>query len=362
MNIMVKKKVIGLIYHPDFLLHNQNYHPEKKERLEAIINLLHHEKLLTKLQLITPKVAKVKEVRTIHTANYIKSLRNMVKQGKAYLDADTYLTPYSYQVALLSVGGAITAMRMVMKETLKVAYVINRPPGHHASANRGMGFCLFNNGAIAAKLALTEFNIKRLLYIDWDVHHGNGIQQAFYHDPRVLYISLHENPAFPGTGAIEETGAGLGKGYNINIPLPPRCGDKEYQKAFTNIIMPAADIYRPELIMVSAGYDIYHQDPLGHMQVTYHGLATMTSFVKKIANQHCQGKIVLFLEGGYHLQGQAEAVTTTLSVLGNWRRPIKEEIIISSSSIKSEASQIINRIRRQSLPLLLKASDTIYRN
>ncbi|MDW7649875.1 MAG: histone deacetylase [Bacillota bacterium] len=316
---------IGIVYHPDFFIHTKDSHPEKKERLQAILSLLKQENLFSRLQQLAPAPASVGDVARVHTRQHIEFIRTLCEQHKGYLDIDTYLTPQSYDVALLSAGAALAAMRSVMNGKLDICFALGRPPGHHAEPHKGMGFCLFNNGAIAAKAAQEEFGLSRILYIDWDVHHGNGTQKAFYHDPGLLFASVHQSPAFPGTGPLHETGAGEGEGYNVNIPLPPGCGDREYARVFREVIRPLADRYKPELILVSAGQDTYHDDPLAGMRVSFDGFADMARQVRDLAKDHCDGKVVLFLEGGYHLRGQAEAVVTILSEMGEWGRPVRNE-------------------------------------
>lgn len=322
---MNKTHPLAIIYHPDFFIHDNAHHPENKRRLEAIITALKKEKLLERLDQLATEPADPAEVAQVHTKEYIKSVRELCERGARYLDPDTYLVRQSYDVALLSVGAALLAMRRVLAGKYRACFSLGRPPGHHAEPNRGMGFCLFNNGAIAARLAMSEFNVEKILYIDWDVHHGNSTQKVFYHDPRVMFVSVHQSPAFPGTGRIEETGEGKGRGYNVNIPLPPGCGDEEYKAVFEEIIVPLAEAYRPEVVFISAGQDIYHNDPLADMQVTYRGFAQMTRTMREIADTFCGGKTVLFLEGGYHLQGLGESVTTILSELGGWERPVSDE-------------------------------------
>ena len=336
-------KEIGIVYHPNFFIHTNDSHPEKKERLQAILSLFKQDNLFEKLEQLAPQPATVDEVAKVHTKQHIDHVQDLCLRQKSQLDADTYLTPQSYDVALLSAGAALTAMRAVMRGKLKVAFSLGRPPGHHAEPHRAMGFCLFNNGAIAARAAQAEFGVSRILYIDFDVHHGNGTQKAFYHDRGVLFFSVHQNPAYPGTGHSHETGAGEGVGYNVNVPLPPGCGDEEYNRVFEEIVRPLADRYQPELILVSAGQDIYHDDPLASMSVTYQGFANIARHIHQIAEKHCGGKTVLFLEGGYHLRGQAEAVATILSEFGGWERPIKDEPV-ESEPMYDDPTRIINEI------------------
>lgn len=342
----MEDRKIGIVYHPDFLIHHKPAHPEKKERLQAILTQLNAENLLEKLVQLEPVPATINEVGKVHTPEQIALLHSLCKLQKSQLDADTYLVPQSYDVALLSAGAALTAMRSVMGGKLDVCFSLGRPPGHHAEPQRSMGFCLFNNIAIAARLAQEEYGLKRILILDWDVHHGNSTQKVFYHQNSVLFISVHQNPAYPGTGHICDTGAGAGAGYNVNIPLPPGSGDTEYSRAFTEIVRPLAERYQPELVMISAGQDSYHGDPLAAMALSYSGFAEMARHAKEIADCFAGGKIVLTLEGGYHLRGQAEAVITVLSELGNWGRPIKVESALPAEPVYDDPDRIFAEVKK----------------
>lgn len=348
---MSDKPQIGIVYHPNYFIHTNDNHPEKKERLQAILTQLKEENLFPKLQQLAPYPATVEEVGKVHTKQHIEHLRGLCERRAPYLDPDTYLTPQSYDVALLSAGGALTAMRAVMDNKLKTCYALSRPPGHHAEPNKGMGFCLFNNGAIAARHALEEYNLSRILYLDWDVHHGNGVQKTFYHDSRVLFVSIHQSPAFPGTGHVNETGEGEGQGYTVNIPLPPGCGDHHYAKVLDEIVIPLADKFQPELLMVSAGQDAYHEDPLAGMCISFEGFAYMARHAKQIADKYTGGKAVLFLEGGYHLRGLSEAVVTILSEFGGWERPVNQEPAPNMTPMYDDPDAIIEAVKRVSMLL-----------
>lgn len=339
-------KKTGIVYHPDFFIHTNDSHPEKKERLQAILTLLKTENLFPCLEQLAPTPASVEEVEKVHTRRHIDCIRELCEKKRPMLDADTYLTPESYDVALLSAGAALTAMRAVMKGKLDVCFSLGRPPGHHAEPHRAMGFCLFNNGAIAARLAKEEFGVSRIFYLDWDVHHGNGTQKAFYHDPGVFFLSVHQSPAYPGSGHLHETGEGPGIGYNANVPLPPGCGDREYSRVFREIVRPLADRYKPELVFISAGQDIYHNDPLAGMRVSYCGFADIAAQMRAIAEEYCGGKVVLFLEGGYHLRGQAEAAVTALAQLGGWDRPVKDEPAPEANPLYDDPERIIAEVKR----------------
>jgi acetoin utilization deacetylase AcuC-like enzyme len=305
----------GYIYHPIYLKHDTGQHVEAAARLEAIISYLEKTGLKSKLTLIEPRPASVDEIALVHQKNYIKEIEEKAAKGGGWLDADTVMSADSYQAALYAAGGVIRAVEAVMGGEVANASALVRPPGHHATLGRAMGFCLFNNIAIAAKYALAKYKLERILIIDFDVHHGNGTQGTFYDSPRVMYISTHEYPFYPGTGDINETGSGEGRGTNLNIPLPAGCGDSEYLNVFEQIVIPAACRFNPQLILVSTGYDGHWADPLAMMNLSVSGFARMTEVIKGLADELCNGHLALTLEGGYNLEAQASAIKATFDVL-----------------------------------------------
>jgi acetoin utilization deacetylase AcuC-like enzyme len=216
---------------------------------------------------------------------------------------------------LYAAGGVLTAVEAVMKKEVDSVFALVRPPGHHATHNRAMGFCIFNNVAIAAKFALAEFNISRVLIVDFDVHHGNGTQDTFYADPKVLYFSTHEYPFYPGTGSINQIGTGEGEGITVNFPMAAGWGDEEYLRAFNEVLVPVAQRFQPQFILVSAGFDPHWADSLAMMQVSITGFAQMVKVLKGLADGLCQGRLVFTLEGGYNLQVAASSVRATFDVL-----------------------------------------------
>ncbi|MGM0688701.1 MAG: histone deacetylase family protein [Bacillota bacterium] len=318
------KDTIGIVYDPEYLVHTQGQHPERKERLEHIIAALEQGGVADYIKMFDPEPAGIEDIALVHDTDYIRSIEEACLSGKRFLDMDTYIVPESYRIALLSAGGVLTGLKKIMNGTILKIFALNRPPGHHAEKNRAMGFCLFNNIAIAASAARRDFGLKKIAIVDWDVHHGNGTQHAFENDREVLFISTHQSPAYPGTGRLQEVGYGDGEGFSVNIPLPAGCGDVEYAFFFDQVIIPVLDQYKPELILISSGHDAYRQDPLAGMSLTHGGFYYMAKVLADAADRWTGGKILLCLEGGYHLQGQAGAVMQVLNAMGRWGLPITE--------------------------------------
>jgi acetoin utilization deacetylase AcuC-like enzyme len=306
---------VGFVYDPIYLQHDTGQHVENAARLEAIVSCLNETGLAHQLTPITPRAASVEELSLVHDRQYISYIYDVAQRGGGWLDPDTVMSAGSYEAAVYAAGGAITATEAVISGDVQSAFALVRPPGHHATPRRAMGFCLFNNLAIATKYALDKYSLERIAIIDFDVHHGNGTQETFYDSPQVLYISTHEYPFYPGTGGFDETGSGMAMGTKVNIPLPAGCGDNEYLQAFEQIIVPVVGRFAPQLIFVSAGYDCHWADPLALMEVTTIGFARMVKIITGLANEFCGGRMVLCLEGGYHLKALAYSVAATFDVL-----------------------------------------------
>jgi acetoin utilization deacetylase AcuC-like enzyme len=300
----------GFLYDPIYLKHDTGAgHPERAERLTAIVDRLEQKGLLQHLTRLKAAPASLEWITTVHAPEYVERVRKSCQAGARYVDtADAPTSRDSYEVALNAVGGVQAAIDAVMEGRVRNAFCAIRPPGHHALRARSMGFCLFNNVAIAAKYIQKQHKLGKVLIVDWDVHHGNGTQAAFYEDPTVFYFSVHQSPFYPGTGAAEERGAGKGLGFTRNVPLPAGCGDAEYRKVFVEVLKPAAAGFRPDFVLVSAGFDSAKDDLLGRMKVTPEGFAELTRIVKGIAEQYCQGRLVTLLEGGYNLESLAASV------------------------------------------------------
>ena len=308
---------VAIAYHEDFLKHLPGpQHPESPERLRAVMDKLAAEGLLERMTRITPQEASDETVALLHNPDYVQWVRESCRQGRRCLDhGDTTVCEDSYRIALLAVGALTAAADWVMEKERRRTFCAVRPPGHHAEIAGAMGFCLFNNIAIGARYLQKSLGLERVLIVDWDVHHGNGTQNAFNADPSVLYFSVHQYPHYPGTGRASETGSSTGKGYTINVPLPPGTGDEEYLRAFREKLVPAAESFRPEMVLISAGFDAHLDDPLSAMTVTDDGFAELTEIVKSIAEKHSQGKLISVLEGGYHLTSMPASVATHLKVL-----------------------------------------------
>lgn len=303
------------VYDPLYLKHDASEHPENSRRLEYIMKHLQEAGFLARMQHLPARDATTDELATVHHPSYIARIRAASEGKVGWLDADTYIGPSSYAAALRAAGGVLRAVEAVLEGEVNNAFALVRPPGHHAISNRAMGFCLFNNVAIAARHALQKYKLDRVLIVDFDLHHGNGTQDAFYEESRVLYFSTHQYPYYPGTGHWQETGRGAGLGYTVNVPLPSGVGDTGYQRIFDEILVPIARRYQPQLILVSAGYDAHWMDPLGMMLLSVSGYANLVRVLVALAGEFCEGHLVMALEGGYNLEALALSVAATFSML-----------------------------------------------
>jgi acetoin utilization deacetylase AcuC-like enzyme len=250
----------------------------------------------------------------VHTADHLHGIEALAAAGGAWVDPDTMVGPDSLDTARMAAGAAVAGVDAVLDGAAPRAFALGRPPGHHATAGRAMGFCLLNSVAIAAANARHR-GLERVAIVDWDVHHGNGTQVAFYDRPEVLFFSTHRLPFYPDTGSVEEIGRGAGEGYNVNVPLPPRLGDGDYAAVFHELLVPIADAFEPQLVLVSAGFDSHGDDPLGGMGVTAEGFANLCAIVQGIAKRHAGGRLAMILEGGYDLPALAESVHACTRVL-----------------------------------------------
>jgi len=311
----------GYVWNSIFLEHQVLYgHPEIPDRLVAIQNKLEEKGLLSELRRMEPASFGLEWIATVHDPEYIERARQAFGDGKTFLDTpDVPISAMSFEAAVAAVGAVLSAVDGVIGGTVDNAFCAVRPPGHHALRDQAMGFCIFNNVAVATSYIRERHKLQKVLIVDWDVHHGNGIQQIFYDDPGVLYFSIHRYPFYPGTGSEFERGRGQGLGYTINIPLPAGSGDLEYKKVFEQKLQPAALAFMPDFVLISAGFDAHYKDPLGGMKVTEEGFAELTRIVRRIAEECCEGRLVSVLEGGYDLEGLANSVVAHIEVLMNRR-------------------------------------------
>jgi acetoin utilization deacetylase AcuC-like enzyme len=295
--------------------HAGRSHPERPERAAAM-NEMAQAIRRSDLKFVAPRAALVSEVALCHTPEYVAAVERTSHFDRVDLDPDTHTSRESYRTAMLSAGGVLTAVQTVLDGEASNAFAIVRPPGHHALPDRAMGFCIFNNVAIAAKWLLARENIKRVMILDWDVHHGNGTQDAFYETEQVLYVSLHQYPHYPGTGAIGDIGFGAGTGFTVNCPMPAGWGDAEYIRVFDRCILPIGRQYEPDFILVSAGFDCHFRDPLASMNVTEDGFRAMTRRLKRLAAESCEGRMVAALEGGYDIEALVNSGAAVIDELG----------------------------------------------
>ena len=288
-------------------------HPERPERLTAVAEALNRYRPedgdRPPVDFVSPRPADTEALRRAHGATMIDLLEEKTRtETRGQIDADTFFTSNSYEIARLAAGGTIDVARSVMLGESSAGLAAVRPPGHHAESERAMGFCLFNNVAVAARAIQAEFGTPRILIVDWDVHHGNGTQEIFEEDPSVFYVSMHQFPYYPGGGDFGEAGRGAGLGTTLNIPMPAGCGDAEYVGVMDRLVAPAARHFRPDLILVSCGFDAHRDDPLASMTVSFAGFQSMARQVRLLAEDLCAGRLVHVLEGGYALSGLREGI------------------------------------------------------
>lgn len=307
----------GLVYHSAYLEHDMGPgHPESPNRLRAIMQQLEQSGTMARMTKIEARKAEDEWLTQIHSPNYVMSLNwHAPTSGRVSLDADTSMSPGSLNAAYLAAGGALAAVDAIMAQQVAHVFCAVRPPGHHAEAGRAMGFCLLNNVAIAARYVQKKYGITRVLIVDWDVHHGNGTQHSFEDDPSVLFFSTHQYPHYPGTGRGTEQGKGAGVGLTVNVPMEAGEGDEAYHAIFLKSLGPAADAFKPEFVIISAGFDAHKDDPLAGMGLTEAGYADLTEIVAGIAKRHAKGRILSSLEGGYNLTALAHSVDVHINVL-----------------------------------------------
>jgi acetoin utilization deacetylase AcuC-like enzyme len=337
---------VGIVKDDIYLQHiTDDYHPENPKRLEHIYAML--ETLdQAGLTYISPRMATHDEIALNHDLSYIDSIAQTSGKTQTHLDGDTVASHKTYEAACVAAGGVLELADAILSSRVSNGFALVRPPGHHAERSKAMGFCIFNNIAIAARYLQRKYNFENILIVDFDLHHGNGTQHSFYNDKGVLYFSTHQYPYYPGTGWYEEIGDGEGRGYTINIPMSYGMGDEEYLYAFRDILVPVAEAYLPDIILVSAGFDTYFNDPLGGMAVTEAGFAAMSRILLDIAEKHCGGKTLFVLEGGYDLKGLATSSKAVIMELkGQSAYPYQKKGEVSTAIVQMTAT-----IKRLLLP------------
>lgn len=322
-------KDVGIIYDDYFLEHKPFYsHPENPDRLSSIVNSLEIDSLWRRFKKIIIDIDKDETLDILHSVHSEHHIETIEGTAGSYgnLDSDTYYSPESYSVALYAASASIKAVYSVVNGHFRSVFVLARPPGHHATFSEAMGFCLYNNAAVAAEKA-KRMGLDRVLIVDYDIHHGNGTQDIFYKRDDVLYFSTHRYPFYPGTGKFDEVGEGKGKGYTVNVPLPAGLGDGEYAKIYEEIYTPVAQRFSPDIVIVSAGFDAHYKDPLGDMRLTEEGFSYITDVILK-SSPGCKG-FVFILEGGYSIEGLTASVREVL-------------LTMSGAKVPQRASQITN--------------------
>jgi len=345
-------KKTAVVFTPKFLDHDTGLgHPENSKRLKVVMRELQNSNILSdarKYELIEPEQATIEDLELTHTSQHIQLVKRICELGGGLLDSgDTVVSPKSYEVARYAVGGALKAVDLVFTKKYRNAFSMIRPPGHHAGPYYAMGFCVFNNIAVAAKHLTKRLHLDRVLILDIDSHHGNGTQEIFYHTEKVLYISLHEDPEeFPGTGFVEETGVDKGLGYNVNIPLPFGVCDKTYLQALDYIVVPIIRQYNPEFILLSAGYDGYQGDPVGRLGLSASIYEIIFEKLLDLASTFCEDKLVVLLEGGYNLKQLGKLVASTISKMGSFPYTKDDKKTFQKVRTEKQGDEIIEEIKK----------------
>ena len=335
----------GIVKDHRYLEHDMgSFHPENPRRLEVIYRMLEREIPFSYLE-IEPRLAEEEEIQMVHSPSYVQLIKETSGKEKVSLDPDTSTCSRSYDVARLAAGGLLKALDLIMEGKIQNGFALVRPPGHHAEASRAMGFCIFNNVAIAAQYLIKQYGIQRILIVDWDLHHGNGTQNSFYSRKDVLYFSSHQFPYYPGSGYWDEIGLGEGEGYTVNIPLSAGKKNSDYLFIYKKILAPIAAQYKPEFILVSSGFDIYEGDPLGGMNVSGLGFGALAAELLALAKDSSRQRILFTLEGGYDLNGLSEGVKHVLCELSGEREKSGIKAEISSSTLR-ELTPAINFLKK----------------
>ncbi|HVN85662.1 MAG TPA: histone deacetylase [Candidatus Binatia bacterium] len=328
----------GVVIDSRYLDHDTGRgHPERRERVEVLLDAVPQRH--AQFTRIAPRAATGEELALVHDGAYVEEVAATQHKGHYAFDADTPTSPQSYETARLAAGGFLALLDAIVSGQVQNGFAFVRPPGHHAERDRAMGFCLFNNVAVAAEYLRRVHKLSRVLVMDWDLHHGNGTQHIFERDPGVLYVSTHQYPYYPGTGAIDEVGRGDGEGFTVNLPFPAGFGDAEFAEAFTTIVEPIAEQFAPEFVLISAGFDAHTRDPLGGLNATEAGFDDMTRSLLRVAQRHAGGRCAAILEGGYDLTAIRNCSLTVLEELRAGGGVVE-------SAPASRATPLLERVRR----------------
>jgi len=345
-------KRTAIVYSPRYLVHDTGpSHPESPRRLKVIMEEINRGQLLRheECSLVKPRYASLKELELVHNPEYISFVRKLSESGGGILDeeTETIASPGSFRTAQLAAGGALKAVEQVMNGNFRNAFVLARPPGHHADSSHAFGFCIFNNVALAAQHLRKRFGLNRILILDLDSHHGNGTQEIFYDTNEVLYVSLHEDPSeFPQTGFIDEIGEKQGLGFTVNIPFPFRTGDPSYWKAVKTIVVPIARQYKPEFILISAGFDGYYRDIIGELSLSAQIFLRVFQAFLNLADYACEGRMVATLEGGYCLRFLRKIVPAIIRQMAGLNIKVHGKRPILDPSTERKAEKVIEKVRK----------------
>ncbi len=313
----------GLVFDPIFLRHDTGPgHPETAARASRTLAHLQAQDWFQALAPVAASACDPDWIRRVHDADYIERVASACASGQRFLDSpDVSISADSFQAALVACGGALAMADALMAGSIDNGFAMLRPPGHHAEKDTAHGFCLFNNVAVLARYLQAEHGLDKILILDWDVHHGNGTQHLFEEDPSVLYVSTHQYPLYPGTGSVSENGIGRGRGATLNCPMPAGATDDAYMRSFMEVILPAMDLFKPEAVLISAGFDAHFSDPLAQVNLSTGMYRWMSERMLEIANQHAGGRLLSLLEGGYNLDYLPQCVATHLRALGGIKEP-----------------------------------------
>lgn len=328
--------------------HSEPRHVEQAARLAAIEDALAASGLLARAHVVDAKPASDQHIRAVHSPRVVETIQYISNEGEAWLDSDTYVMFGSWEAAATAAGAAIEAVDAVASGRARNAFALTRPPGHHATPDRSMGFCLLNNVAIAARYAVDVLGMDRVAIVDYDVHHGNGTQDCFYNDGHVLFCSSHGAPLYPGSGDMRETGVGPGLGATLNVPLPYGVGDVGFDRLYRQVFLPALRRFRPQLLLVSAGFDAHWDDPIGPLTLSVDGYAGLTQQLKRAADELCDGRIALVLEGGYSLRVLGACANAALGALMD--EP-QDDLIGPAENMEPDITNLIKKLRAEH-PLL----------